>query len=492
MEDTTVKNLISDMLSNIVSGDKPEEEKATSTGLMSSLPGTRTSVEAQQEEQDAKPKARDRIKEFILRLSEEAEDTNNIRYSEKDAPEITDVMVNSETLHNRYDTPLYVYARNLRDYSPERSTIKIRNRGDHSENFLDRMEELARQSAEEAALERMEMGITKSLPRSLPQMGFNVLDLIEAVKKDKALIDEPEELDNEEATTLSDTDTDIDLDTDNADGGAAPSDGKVDEGLMSPRLDKEDNILPPTSVFVKSAGSAAGDAERKIYRDAYQAGLSDDELKAFMAQVAHESLRFGRLEEYGYLKTKVNGSWVERTPAQIATKLGGSAARKAAFNALANNTAFTAGTDAQKNNMIFDIYYDDQYRSADAKVGNSKAGDGSKYKGRGYIQLTGRDNYKTIGADIGEDLVGNPDLMLDPAIARKASIAWWKRNVRGSVPNDDYTDIEAVSGLVNRGSATRTASGLTDRRKMFAVYNTPTLRPRARPEQKEEVKVASN
>ena len=236
MEDTTVKNLISDMLSNIVSGDKPEEEKATSTGLMSSLPGTRTSVEAQQEEQDAKPKARDRIKEFILRLSEEAEDTNNIRYSEKDAPEITDVMVNSETLHNRYDTPLYVYARNLRDYSPERSTIKIRNRGDHSENFLDRMEELARQSAEEAALERMEMGITKSLPRSLPQMGFNVLDLIEAVKKDKALIDEPEELDNEEATTLSDTDTDIDLDTDNADGGAAPSDGK---GLMSPRLDSK-------------------------------------------------------------------------------------------------------------------------------------------------------------------------------------------------------------------------------------------------------------
>jgi len=238
MEDNTIKDLVSDMLSNIVLGDKPEEEQVTSTGLMSSLPGVRTPTQTQQQEQEAAPKARDKVKEFILRLADEAEDTNELRYSEKDAPEITDVMVDSETLLNRYDTPLYVYARNLRDYNPERSTIKVRNRGDHSERFLDQMYELARQSSEEAALARMEMGITESLPRSAPRMKFDVQGLIDAVNKDMTLRVDTEELDDEEIAILSDTD----IDTDDADGGAAPSDGK---GLMAKPYDadrmKEEN-----------------------------------------------------------------------------------------------------------------------------------------------------------------------------------------------------------------------------------------------------------
>jgi N-acetylmuramoyl-L-alanine amidase len=238
MEDNTIKDLVSDMLSSIVLGDKPEEEQVTSTGLMSSLPGVRTPTQTQQQEQEAAPKARDKVKEFILRLSDEAEDTNSLRYSEKAAPEITDVMVDSETLLNRYDTPLYVYARNLRDYNPERSTIKVRNRGDHSERFLDQMYELARQSSEEAALARMEMGITESLPRSAPRMGFDVQGLIDAVNKDMTLRVDTEELDDEEIAILSDTD----IDTDDADGGAAPSDGK---GLMAKPYDadrmKEEN-----------------------------------------------------------------------------------------------------------------------------------------------------------------------------------------------------------------------------------------------------------
>jgi len=238
MEDNTIKDLVSDMLSNIVLGDKPEEEQVTSTGLMSSLPGIRTPTQTQQEEQEAAPKARDSVKDFILRLSDEAEDTNRLRYSEKNAPEITDVMVDSETLLNRYDTPLYVYARNLRDYNPERSTIKVRNRGDHSERFLDQMYELARQSSEEAALARMEMGITESLPRSAPRVEFDVQGLIDAVNKDMTLRVDTEELDDEEIAILSDTD----IDTDDADGGAAPSDGK---GLMAKPYDadrmKEEN-----------------------------------------------------------------------------------------------------------------------------------------------------------------------------------------------------------------------------------------------------------
>ena len=259
MEDNTIKDLVSDMLSNIVLGDKPEEDQVKSTGLMSSLPGVRTPTQTQQEEQEATPKARDKVKEFILRLSDEAEDTNRLRYSEKAAPEITDVMVDSETLLNRYDTPLYVYARNLRDYNPERSTIKVRNKGDHSERFLDQMYELARKSSEEAALARMEMGITESLPRSAPRMGFDVQGLIDAVNKDMTSRVDTEELDDEEVATLNDTD----IDTDDADGGAAPSDGK---GLMSPseslrpraRPDDKDSEEDRRSKLIDSVFKAEG------------------------------------------------------------------------------------------------------------------------------------------------------------------------------------------------------------------------------------------
>ena len=57
---------------------------------------------------------------------------------------------------------------------------------------------------------------------------------------------------------------------------------------------------------------------------------------------------------------------------------------------------------------------------------------GYDYRGRGFIQLTGIENYKLVGEMIGEDLVGNPDLMLNPQIAAAASAAyfnlpWWKK-----------------------------------------------------------------
>ena len=121
--------------------------------------------------------------------------------------------------------------------------------------------------------------------------------------------------------------------------------------------------------------------------------------------------------------------------------------------------------------------------------GDFASGDGSRYKGRGYIQLTGRDNYRLIGEDIGEDLEGNPNLMLDPEIAKRASVAWWKRNVRSKKP--DYTDVKRVTRIVNGGE-----NGLSERKKYFKRYGEKpaapkvSLRPSARPEP--NIQVASN
>lgn len=49
--------------------------------------------------------------------------------------------------------------------------------------------------------------------------------------------------------------------------------------------------------------------------------------------------------------------------------------------------------------------------------GNIHAGDGVKFCGRGYVQLTWRSNYDRAGKKLGVDLVGNPDLAMDPTIA---------------------------------------------------------------------------
>jgi Predicted chitinase len=52
-------------------------------------------------------------------------------------------------------------------------------------------------------------------------------------------------------------------------------------------------------------------------------------------------------------------------------------------------------------------------------MGNTTPGDGAKYCGRGYVQLTWKTNYERAGKDIGVDLVNFPELAMDPANAAK-------------------------------------------------------------------------
>lgn len=65
--------------------------------------------------------------------------------------------------------------------------------------------------------------------------------------------------------------------------------------------------------------------------------------------------------------------------------------------------------------------YDVRGRRPDTarKMGNTKPGDGARYCGRGYVQLTWKSNYAAAGKLLGIDLVANPDLAMDPDIAAK-------------------------------------------------------------------------
>jgi len=95
--------------------------------------------------------------------------------------------------------------------------------------------------------------------------------------------------------------------------------------------------------------------------------------------------------------------------------------------------------------------------------GAEATGDGYKFRGRGYIQLTGKDNYTAFSKSIGEDCVGNPDL-----VATKyplASAAWFFTRCLSKCTDASDAAITAVTKCVNGGTI-----GLEDRKKHFHEY----------------------
>jgi putative chitinase len=82
--------------------------------------------------------------------------------------------------------------------------------------------------------------------------------------------------------------------------------------------------------------------------------------------------------------------------------------------------------------------------------GNEASGDGFRFRGRGYIQLTGRTNYTSFTNFVGEDCVGNPDLVSTTFPLASAAFYFKSNNIwpvcdRGS----DNATVTAVSRLVN-------------------------------------------
>jgi len=80
--------------------------------------------------------------------------------------------------------------------------------------------------------------------------------------------------------------------------------------------------------------------------------------------------------------------------------------------------------------------------------GNSAPGDGWKYRGRGFLQITGKNAYKSLGDYLNVDLVSNPDLLNSPEIAAK-SIPWFFLNYKKNLTKGDPKSLEDI-GLVNK------------------------------------------
>lgn len=98
----------------------------------------------------------------------------------------------------------------------------------------------------------------------------------------------------------------------------------------------------------------------------------------------------------------------------------------------------------------FDLY--DAGTSIGRRLGNTVAGDGPRFKGRGYVQLTGRFNYTRIGGQLGVDLAGNPELANDPAIAGRILARFLKNGESRIRSALERRDLRAARRAVNGGS----------------------------------------
>ena len=98
--------------------------------------------------------------------------------------------------------------------------------------------------------------------------------------------------------------------------------------------------------------------------------------------------------------------------------------------------------------------------------GDEASGEGYLYRGRGYIQLTGKNNYRSFGQFIGEDTVGNPDLVATKYPLASAAFFFTVNKIWDICDQGESdTVVAAVTKRVNGGTI-----GLPDRLAHFKKY----------------------
>ena len=119
-----------------------------------------------------------------------------------------------------------------------------------------------------------------------------------------------------------------------------------------------------------------------------------------------------------------------------------------------------------------DQYFERRYGSDTRKgvdIGNTRPGDGSRYKGRGFMHLTGKYNYHRIGKTLGLDLVNNPDMVAKyPGVAAATAIAYWKWRVAPKVKN--FGSRGAIEKITQHVTGTAAEKHLERRKKQLKKF----------------------
>lgn len=161
-------------------------------------------------------------------------------------------------------------------------------------------------------------------------------------------------------------------------------------------------------------------------------------IAGFLAQTSHESGGYTMLSEnLNYRAATLAACWPNRFAVLGPDKKPKKENGKLVPTAVANSIA-------GKPELIANLVYS-------SRMGNGPAesGEGWKYRGRGLKQLTGKDNYTRCGSALGLDLVGNPDLLLEPINAARSAGWFWKTNNLSDFADKD--DILGMTKKINGG-----------------------------------------
>jgi putative chitinase len=191
---------------------------------------------------------------------------------------------------------------------------------------------------------------------------------------------------------------------------------------------------------VKSVGRAVFGNRNKdaMVKQMAESGITDPKEQAmFMAQLDHESGGFTKMEESFNYKSAARLMQVSGS----ARKQGQPAVEKAM---------------AQGPEAVAELMYG-------GRMGNKSPGDAYNFRGRGAIQLTGRENYARAGKALGLDLENHPELAAQPENSAKVAAWYWKDSKLG--PAARMGDVRAVTKKINGGT-----NGLDDRTAKYGKY----------------------
>ena len=167
----------------------------------------------------------------------------------------------------------------------------------------------------------------------------------------------------------------------------------------------------------------------------------------FLAQLHEETGGFVRLSEN-----------LNYTPAGLMETFGTNQISLAQANLYGRTSKHKANQQAIANIVYGGVW-------GKVNLGNTKVGDGWKFRGRGLIQLTGRANYQAYKDYSGHDVINNPDLVSRPDIM--IDVAGWFWSVRLKLnPIADKNNITAITKQINGGQ-----TNLAERKKQLKFYS---------------------
>ena len=166
------------------------------------------------------------------------------------------------------------------------------------------------------------------------------------------------------------------------------------------------------------------------------------------------------------LYPSMNRSYIDKNVRRAACFLATCAIESGNFTKLVENMNYSAkrlaevwpkrfrGEDGKPNALAFKIANKPEMIANTVyanRMGNGSAetDDGWRFRGRGYIPLTGKDNYKRYGEYLGLDLVNNPELAEKEDIAAEIAAEFWSRSDLNEAA--DVLDLIAIRRKVNGG-----------------------------------------